>query len=79
MYLHIEGCSLRRRLYGISGNAGSWCGHVAPSTFISKPIIQSYGNLGFQSRKVGMGRPFWLPKFVMRVKEYQAFEKETID
>jgi hypothetical protein len=44
-------------------------GHVAPSAaFISKPIIQSYGNVGFQSCKVGMGLPFWLPKFVMRVK-----------
>jgi hypothetical protein len=65
---------------GISGNAGCWCGHVAPSAFkvlnqVSvKPIIQSYGNLGFQSCKVGMGRPFWLPKFVMRVKEYQALK-----
>jgi hypothetical protein len=54
-------------------------GHVAPSAFISKPIIQSYGNVGFQSCKVGMGRPFWLPKFVMRVKRVSSFEKETID
>jgi hypothetical protein len=73
-YVPIEGL-LRRRLHGISGNAGRWCGHVAPSAFISKPIIRSYGNLGFQSCKVGMGQPFWLPKFVMRVKEYQALKK----
>jgi hypothetical protein len=31
-YVPIEG-SLSRRLYGISGNAGRWCGHVAPSAF----------------------------------------------
>jgi hypothetical protein len=74
-YVPIEGCSLRRRLYGISGNAGSWYGHVAPSAF----IIQSYGNLGFQSCKVGMERPFWLPEFVMRVKGVSSFEKETMD
>jgi hypothetical protein len=46
---------------------GRWCGHVASSAF---KVL----NLGFQSRKVGMGQPFWLPTFVMRV-EYQALKK----